>query len=124
VTHGAPPNTRDQLRPRLAGGVHVSERDLLLYEDAALQLLYQRIDGVRFPFEHDPRHTFACFRQIQRAFDITFRDIIGNSLPAARPRGAIWQSILTHDMRRYGRTLYARMGEFATLITGPSGTGK
>ena len=83
-----------------------------------------QIEGVRFPFEHDPRHTFACFRQIQRAFDITFRDIIGNSLPAARLRGAIWQSIFTHDMRRYRRTLYARMGEFATLITGPRGTGK
>jgi transcriptional regulator with PAS, ATPase and Fis domain len=27
-------------------------------------------------------------------------------------------------MLRYRRTLYARMGEFATLITGPSGTGK
>ena len=135
------------------------EQDLQLYEDAALQLIYQRcyrkfyeagfgaeqqnpsrwrfynefladwrhffhIEGVRFPSEHDPRHTFACFRQIQRAFDITFRDIIGSSLPAARLRGAIWQSIFTHDMRRYRRTLYARMGEFATLITGPSGTGK
>src|SRR5439155_23264654 len=37
---------------------------------------------------------------------------------------AIWQSVFTHDMRRYRRTLYERMGEFATLITGPSGTGK
>ena len=36
----------------------------------------------------------------------------------------MWQSIFTHDMRRYRRTLYARMGDFATLITGPSGTGK
>jgi len=36
----------------------------------------------------------------------------------------VWQSIFTHDMRRYHRSLYARMGEFATLITGPSGTGK
>jgi transcriptional regulator with PAS, ATPase and Fis domain len=27
-------------------------------------------------------------------------------------------------MRRYRRTLYARMGDFASLITGPSGTGK
>jgi DNA-binding NtrC family response regulator len=36
----------------------------------------------------------------------------------------VWQSIFTHDMQRYRRTLYARMGEFATLITGPSGTGK
>jgi DNA-binding NtrC family response regulator len=45
-------------------------------------------------------------------------------MPAAQLRAAIWQSIFTHDMRRYRRTLYARMGEFATLITGPSGTGK
>src|SRR5258707_1282837 len=82
------------------------------------------IDGVRMPSGHDPRHTFACYRQIQRAFEHTFRDIIGSSLPAAGLRGAIWQSIFTHDIRRYRRTLYARMGEFATLITGPSGTGK
>ena len=82
------------------------------------------IEGVRFPTGHDPRHTFACFRQIQRAFEHTFRDIIGSSMPAARLRAAVWQSIFTHDMQRYRRTLYARMGEFATLITGPSGTGK
>ena len=82
------------------------------------------IDGVHFPTKHDPRHTFACFRQIQRAFDQIFRDIIGGSMPAARLRASIWQSIFTHDMRRYRRTLYGRMGEFATLITGPSGTGK
>jgi len=85
---------------------------------------YFAIDGVAFPGSHDPRHTFACFRQIQRAFEHVFRDIIGNSMPAARLRASIWQSIFTHDMRRYRRTLYARMGEFATLITGPSGTGK
>jgi transcriptional regulator with AAA-type ATPase domain len=82
------------------------------------------IDGVRFPGGHEPRHTFACFRQIQLAFEHVFTDIIGSSLAAARLRGNIWQSIFTHDMRRYRRTLYARMGEFATLITGPSGTGK
>jgi transcriptional regulator with AAA-type ATPase domain len=82
------------------------------------------IDGVRWAAGHDARHTFACFRQIQRAFEHVFRDIIGSSMPAARLRASIWQSIFTHDMRRYRRTLYARMGEFATLITGPSGTGK
>ena len=82
------------------------------------------IEGVRFPTGHDPRHTFACFRQIQCAFEQVFRDIIGSSMPAARLRASIWQSIFTHDIRRYRRTLYARMGEFATLITGPSGTGK
>jgi transcriptional regulator with AAA-type ATPase domain len=82
------------------------------------------IDGVQFPTHHDVKHTFACFRQIQRAFEQIFRDIIGGSMPAARLRASIWQSIFTHDMRRYRRTLYGRMGEFATLITGPSGTGK
>ncbi len=27
-------------------------------------------------------------------------------------------------MRRYRRALYWRMGDFTTLVTGPSGTGK
>jgi len=81
-------------------------------------------ESVRFPTPHNPAHTFACFRQIQRAFEQIFRDIIGGSMPAARLRAAVWQSIFTHDMRRYRRTLYARMSDFATLVTGPSGTGK
>ncbi len=143
-----------QFRDRLADGAEAREPDLVLYEDAVLQVLYTRyyrnfydaasgpgrwrfytdflsdwrrffeIDGVRLPTGHDPRHTFACYRQIQQAFDQVFRDIIGSSMPAARLRAAVWQSIFTHDMRRYRRTFYARMGEFATLITGPSGTGK
>jgi len=82
-----------------------------------------RLPSAPEPF-NNPTHTFACFRQIQRAFDQILRDIIGGSLPAARLRASVWQSIFTHDMLRYRRTLYARMGEFATLITGPSGTGK
>lgn len=153
----------EQLRGRLLRGPEgaaAREQDLVLYEDGALHLLYQRCyaqfydagfgpgaaqpgagrwrfynqfladwrhffpEGMGFPSGHEPRHTFACFRQIQRAFEHTFRDIIGSSMPAARLRAAVWQSIFTHDFRRYRRTLYARMGEFATLITGPSGTGK
>jgi DNA-binding NtrC family response regulator len=82
------------------------------------------IDGVSFPTRHEPRHAFACFRQIQRAFEQILRDIIGNSMPAARLRASVWQSIFTHDMRRYRRTLFEHMADFATLITGPSGTGK
>src|ERR1051326_958789 len=35
---------------------------------------FLQIDGVRFPSGHDPCHTFACFRQIQRAFEYVFRD--------------------------------------------------
>jgi len=82
------------------------------------------LDGVTLPTGHTASHTFACFRQIQRAFEHVFLAIIGSSMPAARLRASVWQSIFTHDMRRYRRTLYERMGEFATLITGPSGTGK
>ncbi len=151
----------EQLRDRLIARSEASERDLVLYEDAIIHLLYNRYypkfletnagkgatkDGavrwifyrdfltdwghffelgdMRFPTRHDPVHTFACFRQIQRAFEQIFSDIIGGSMPAARLRAAVWQSIFTHDMRRYRRTLYARMSDFATLITGPSGTGK
>ena len=78
----------------------------------------------KLPAGHEVRHTFACFYQIVRAFHHIFEQIIGNSAPAARLRAAIWESVLTHDMRRYWRTLFSRMSEFATLVTGPSGTGK
>ena len=82
------------------------------------------ISGRELPTAHQPKHTFACYYQIVRAFHHIFEQIIGSSQPAARLRAAVWQSIFTHDIRRYRRTLYARMNEFATLITGPSGTGK
>jgi transcriptional regulator with AAA-type ATPase domain len=154
-----------ELQLRLQSGGAAGNRELVLYEDGALRLLYQSYyskfyetgfyetgfapspvsrngnrwqfyrefladwqrlfpASIHFPSGHEPRHTFSCFRQIQRAFDQILRDVIGGSLPAARLRASIWQSIFTHDMMRYRRTLYARMGEFATLITGPSGTGK
>jgi DNA-binding NtrC family response regulator len=82
------------------------------------------VPGVTLPAGHQAKHTFACYYQIVRAFHHIFGQIIGNSPPAARLRASIWQSVFTHDIRRYRRTLYARMSEFATLITGPSGTGK
>ncbi|MEX2304356.1 MAG: sigma 54-interacting transcriptional regulator [Bryobacterales bacterium] len=78
----------------------------------------------KLPSGHEPGHTFACFSQISRAFLQIFTYIIGSSLSAARLRAAVWQSVFTHDIQRYRRVLYANMGDFATLITGPSGTGK
>src|SRR5260370_17324989 len=85
---------------------------------------FLRIEGGGFQTRHDPRHMFACYRQIQRAFEPILSDIIGSSLPPAPFPSSIFQSVFTHDMRRYRRTLFQRMGDFATLITGPSGTGK
>jgi hypothetical protein len=141
----------EALQQKLSAGARPNrEADLVLYEDGVLHLMFHRyypkllegrswrfyeefradwrrfleIDGLAFPTRQEPVHTFACYRQIVRAFERIYSDIIGNSLPAARLRAAVWQSIFTHDIRRYRRSLFARMGEFATLITGPSGTGK
>jgi DNA-binding NtrC family response regulator len=74
--------------------------------------------------EREVPHLFAGFFQVRRAFHYVFRYIIGNAPSAARLRAAVWQSIFTRDMRRYRRSLYQRMGDVATLICGPSGTGK
>jgi transcriptional regulator with AAA-type ATPase domain len=80
--------------------------------------------SARFAGNLEPAHLFALFFQIRRAFHFIFRHILGGSLAAARVRGAAWQSILTCDIRRYRRLLFDRMHEIATLVTGPSGTGK
>ncbi len=85
---------------------------------------YLTRDGVHFETAAEAPHFFACLRQVQRAFHYIFDNIIGNSMPAARLRAAVWQSVFTHDLRRYRRTLYARLRDFPTLVTGPSGTGK
>jgi DNA-binding NtrC family response regulator len=79
---------------------------------------------VRWEEPLDPAHVFACFFQIRRAFHFTFRSIVGGSMPAARLRAQVWQSIFTHDLRRYQRALYKSMADATTLVTGPSGTGK
>jgi len=80
--------------------------------------------GVARPADLGPAHLFACFLQVRRAFHHIFANILGGSAPARQLRAAVWQSIFTRDVRRYRRTLYARMGDIATLIQGPTGTGK
>ncbi len=83
-----------------------------------------QIPGVTLPTKHKAPHLFACFSQIIRAFTHIFSNIIGGSIVTARLRAAVWQSIFSHNMRRYIGSLYGRMGDVTTLITGPSGTGK
>ena len=78
----------------------------------------------RLPSNLDRDIIFAGLFQIERAFFHIFRHILGPSMAAARLRATIWQSIFTHDMRCYMRSLYRFMGDVTTLITGPSGTGK
>ncbi len=85
---------------------------------------YRRVPGLSEIDDDTEAHVFACCFQIRRAFNDIFVSLVGRSLPAARLRAKIWQSIFTHDMRRYSRVLYNRMSDFPTLVVGPSGTGK
>ena len=147
-------------REHLAATRAASARELTLYQDAALLLLYRRhvdgfatlirvveeggrssvrgfygrfrsewahfleIPGIDIPARFEAPHVFACLYQIQRAYHHIFRFIIGESPVTARLRAAVWDSIFTHDLRRYATTMYGRMNDMTTLITGPSGTGK
>ncbi len=81
------------------------------------------LPGVNPP-RHSPHQLFSGFFQIRRAFLSIFDNIVGRSMAVARLRAAVWESIFTHDMQRYQRVLFDRMGDFTTLIGGESGTGK
>ncbi len=85
---------------------------------------YVHVPGFTLSTIEKAPHYFACYFQVRRAFHHIFSFIIGGSMAAARLRAAVWQSIFTHGMRRYRDTLYERMGDITTLITGPTGTGK
>lgn len=85
---------------------------------------YLALPGLGYLDEMPVPHLFACLFQVRRAFFHIYQSLIGGSAPMARLRASIWQSIFTHDIERYRRSLYVRMGDFATLVTGPSGTGK
>ena len=79
------------------------------------------------PQRHTQRaaaHLFACLFQVRRAFKHIFECIMGESRPAARLREQVWESIFTHNLARYRRSLYQTLRELPTLVTGPSGTGK
>lgn len=83
-----------------------------------------RPGGRRLPSDHDVDHLLAYVFQVGRAFHHVSRSILGRSEAAMSLRAEIWQSIFTHDLRRYVRALSRRMANVATLVTGPSGTGK
>ena len=82
------------------------------------------IDGKKSPSYDQAAHVFAYLHQLKRAFVNIFHCVIGRSLPIAKLRARIFQSIFTHDLRRYRDTLYKSMREVTTLVVGASGTGK
>ena len=108
-------------RPQSGGSGHTAE----FYPEFAAEAKRLLDDvGMGLPAGQPPEHLFACFYQVRRAFKYTFRAMAGGSLPTARLRSQVWQSIFTHDLRRYQRSVYRNIGDVTTLITGPSGAGK
>jgi DNA-binding NtrC family response regulator len=85
---------------------------------------FLELPGVAMPLPVSAGHLFAWGFQIRRAFEHTFRQIFGGSMPAAELRASVWQSVFTHDPARYRRSLYQRMADIPTLVIGESGTGK
>jgi DNA-binding NtrC family response regulator len=85
---------------------------------------YLALPGIKHESIYEAEHVFAMCFQLSRAFYHIFESIVGGSLPAAQLRAEVWQSLFTYDMRRYIRSLYGRMSDMTTLITGPTGTGK
>lgn len=83
-----------------------------------------KLPGLQLPSAGQQVHLFALFHQIYRAFFNIFECVIGQSLPAAKLRAGIWESIFTHDLRRFRRSLYRTLHQVTTLVTGPSGSGK
>ncbi len=92
------------------------------FREQAVELL--RPGGRRLPVDLEPAHLLALFFQVARAFHHIYAFLLGTSPAAVRLRATVWESIFTHDIRRYQRSLYLHMADLATLVTGPSGTGK
>ena len=106
-------------------GSRSSDLTFELYEafeaDAAFFL---RIEGLQSEVEKELPHLFALFFQLIRTFIWIDRTIVGSSAVTQSYRERIWGVHFYTDMRRYRRTLFDRMAEIPTLITGPSGSGK
>jgi transcriptional regulator with AAA-type ATPase domain len=82
------------------------------------------VDGL-YPLDaKSSAHLFACLAQVHRAFFHIFDYILGESLPVTRLREKVWESIFSCHLGRYHRSLFNRMRDLSTLVTGPSGTGK
>ncbi len=83
-----------------------------------------RIPERQLPSAGEKVALFELFHQIYRAFFNIFECVLGRSTPIALLRARIWQSIFTHDLRRYRRGLYRSLDQVTTLVMGPSGSGK
>lgn len=100
----------------------VDARAWQIYEERCQHFL--RLPGCPYPNLETRVRLFELFHQVYRAFFQIFNCVVGQSRPAAALRARIWQSIFTHDFRRYRRGLRDVLDQVTTLVTGPSGSGK
>ena len=141
------------LPARLAAASDVrSGPDLAIYEECAHYLLYQRYHprvrrraGQRgasiassWPIGSGcfrsrealrnrpaiPRTSSPVSGKSSVRFIGIYDNIIGNSMPAARLRASVWQSIFSHDMRRYRRSAVSQDGRFSDADHRPLGNGQ
>lgn len=108
-------------------GKNKKDRDATLKAWNGFRRDFQKFLNVGLGFPIDDKaaaHYFACLAQVHRAFFHIFDFILGESLPIAKLRERVWESIFTCDLRRYHVGMFGNMRDFSTLITGPSGTGK
>jgi DNA-binding NtrC family response regulator len=92
------------------------------FQREAVRLLQR--PGLDLLGETPVEHVFACLFQLRRAFHQIHLSLVGGSAALMRLRAAIWESVFTRDLELYRRIFWARMHDFTTVITGPSGTGK
>ena len=77
----------------------------------------------RFSEERAARY-FAFIFHLRRAFYFIHGSLAGESESMRRLREALWNNVVTHDMRGYHTALWNRMEDFSTLLLGETGTGK
>ena len=113
----------DLIESRGAGGRLSTLSELFFtYRDRQRHFLAAS-SATRFSSETESLY-FALYFQLRRAWVNIYGYLVGASPAISALRARIWRSCFTHDMQRYQRSLYNRMSDIVTLITGPSGTGK
>ncbi|MDD9942943.1 MAG: sigma 54-interacting transcriptional regulator [Myxococcales bacterium] len=88
-----------------------------LFEQEAERLL--RLPGQAFSLATELPHLFAMMFQQRRARYLLDAEIVGHARVVSELRANLWASLFTHDLRRYGESLFDHMDSLPTLLGGP-----
>jgi len=113
----------EEYRERMTGSVSDGKKipDFDFYRQFKIDFEYYfKLLQIKLQPQFTPVRVFEIYYQVHRAFFYIFDFIIGSSKTIAQLRASIWQSIFTHDIYRYERSLFDGMQNITTLIKGPS----